>query len=61
MEKSQNIKEEIEPNSVIILLNDIYFKGVWQAKFDEKESTQKTFNNLNDKNKTRNKSRYNRS
>ena len=47
--KITQIIEEIEPNTVMILLNAIYFKGQWQTEFDEKETTQKTFYNLNDK------------
>ncbi|MBI4306677.1 MAG: serpin family protein, partial [Chloroflexi bacterium] len=37
--------DEIEPDDVMYLINAIYFKGGWQYEFDEKDTTEGTFNN----------------
>ena len=47
--KIEKILENLDPNAVMILLNVIYFKGAWKTEFNETETTEKTFNNFNDK------------
>ena len=49
--KIQKILEQIPANTVMILLNAIYFKGKWKTKFDEKKTKKKAFYNLNSKSK----------
>ena len=47
--KIQKILDSIEPNTMMILLNAVYFKGVWKKEFDPKYTTKKAFYNLGDK------------
>lgn len=37
-EKIQKILERIEPQTIMILLNALYFHGLWQVPFDPKET-----------------------
>ena len=39
--KIQKILDSIPINTVMILLNAIYFKGVWKIEFDEEKTTKK--------------------
>lgn len=43
------IIENIEPNTVMMLLNAIYFKGTWKTEFNKTDTKEKEFYNLNDK------------
>lgn len=43
--KIEKILEQLSPNSVCVLLNAIYFKGVWKSQF-EKTSTHDAFFNI---------------
>ena len=45
--KIKEIIDEIEPNTVMILLNALYFEGQWQTEFDSKNTTKKVFYHLN--------------
>lgn len=44
--KIQEIIEEIEPNTVMILLNALYFQGQWQTEFDTTNTTKRVFYHL---------------
>ena len=46
--KIPKIMDELDPNTVMMLLNAIYFKGTWLKEFPENETTVDTFYNLND-------------
>jgi serpin B len=46
--KIPKIMDELDPNTVMMLLNAIYFKGTWLKEFSENETTVDTFYNLND-------------
>ena len=43
--KINNIIDEIDPQTALILINAIYFKGTWLEKFDENETKNRTFLN----------------
>ena len=50
--KIPKILEQIPPNTVMILLNALYFKGEWIKEFSENLTTIKTFYNFNDESKS---------
>ncbi len=41
--KIEKILEVLSPNSVCVILNAIYFKGVWESQFDEKQTKEAPF------------------
>lgn len=41
--KIEKILEMLDPNSVCVLLNAIYFKGTWDSQFDEKQTREALF------------------
>ena len=44
--KIQEIIQEIEPNTVMLLLNALYFQGKWETEFDVSNTTRREFYNL---------------
>jgi len=46
--KIQKILDRIYPEDIIILINAIYFKGVWKNRFNKNESRINEFYNYND-------------
>ncbi len=44
--KITKILDEIEPNTMMILLNAIYFKGIWTKQFDPKNTYKMNFYNF---------------
>lgn len=45
--KIEKILDQLDPNTVMILLNAIYFKGTWLKEFPENETVIDTFYNMN--------------
>jgi serine protease inhibitor len=41
--KIKKVLDQLDPNSVMFLLNALYFKGDWEAKFDSKNTQDKAF------------------
>jgi len=41
--KIEKILEMLDPDSVCVLLNAIYFKGIWESQFDEKQTKEAPF------------------
>jgi len=39
----KNMIEQLNDNTVMLLINAIYFKGKWKSQFDEKNSVQESF------------------
>ena len=49
--KINKILDKLDKGTLILLLNAIYFKGMWTNKFNKRFTTKKPFYNLNDKSK----------
>ena len=49
--KIEKILDELDPNTVMILLNAIYFKGTWYTEFPENATLTTNFYNFNDESK----------
>jgi len=49
--KIQKILNSLPSKALMVLLNAVYFKGKWAAKFDTRDTRTKTFYNCNDKSK----------
>ena len=47
-EKIKKILDSIEPNTMMILLNAIYFKGIWTKQFDPEYTRKMIFHNFGD-------------
>ena len=48
--KIDKIIEELNPNTLMIILNSVYFKGEWFSKFSEDLTIKLPFNNLGSEN-----------
>lgn len=51
--KIKKILEELEPNTEMVLLNAVYFKGQWINKFNSERTMKKPFYNYNDEEKVK--------
>ena len=40
-----NIIDEVKPEDIMILINAIYFKGIWKIKFNERLTQKRKFIN----------------
>lgn len=40
----KNMLDQLDPNTVMLLINAIYFKGKWQFQFDKNNTIQSSFN-----------------
>ena len=49
--KINKILDELDKQTIIILLNAVYFKGMWSKKFNKYLTSKRPFYNLNDKSK----------
>jgi serpin B len=47
--KISKIVDEIDPNTIVFLINAIYFKGAWKTAFDKKKTKEGEFKLLNGK------------
>jgi serine protease inhibitor len=47
-QKIESIVDQIDPETVMFLINAIYFKGVWKYTFDETQNVQLPFTNYTD-------------
>jgi len=47
-EKIKNIIDNVTSDDIMILINAIYFKGIWKNRFNKKESTIENFLNYNE-------------
>ena len=47
----KKILDELNPNTLIILINAVYFKGEWVSKFKQTSTTKKIFYNLGENGK----------
>ena len=45
--KIKNIIDRLTPNDLMVLINAIYFKGIWKKTFDKKKTCKNNFNNFN--------------
>ena len=45
--KIQNIIDKLTPNDLMVLINAIYFKGIWKKTFDKNKTYPNNFNNFN--------------
>ena len=49
--KIEQILDELDPNTVMMLLNAIYFKGTWLKEFSKNSTSTNNFYNFNDESK----------
>ena len=45
--KINKVIDQINPNTILMLINAIYFKGIWESKFDKRSTAKKDFQNYN--------------
>ena len=45
--KINKVIDQINPNTILMLINAIYFKGIWESKFNERSTEKKDFQNYN--------------
>ena len=51
--KIQKILDSLSPETFMVLLNAVYFKGKWYEEFDKRNTEKKIFYNCNDKSKAK--------
>ena len=50
--KISKILDSLDPNDLMVLINAIYFKGIWKYTFDKNKNTKNAFMNFNKEPKT---------